>query len=137
MSGINNVDQLRKIYLDLLKKTLTGIIRSEREEYIPLQRFKNSGFKYGILNLFNRIISKKNYLILHKVPFDLEARINGKILPTDADTMIGLKRLNNLHQCIVNVFNNNIPGDLIETGGVERRSNNFYESSFKSLWSHQ
>ena len=40
----------------------------------------------------------------------------GKIWPQYADTMIGLKRLDNLQYCVQTVIKENIEGDLIETG---------------------
>jgi len=40
----------------------------------------------------------------------------GRTWPALADTMIGLKRLDNLHQCVETVLKEGIPGDLIETG---------------------
>jgi O-methyltransferase len=36
--------------------------------------------------------------------------------PEAAETMIGLKRLDNLHYCIRDVLTHNVPGDLIECG---------------------
>ncbi len=36
--------------------------------------------------------------------------------PEFAETMIGLKRLDNLHQCVRDVLERKVPGDLIETG---------------------
>lgn len=46
-------------------------------------------------------------------PHEIE---NGTYWPARAHTMIGLKRLQNIQQCIEDVIQNNIPGDLIETG---------------------
>jgi O-methyltransferase len=43
-------------------------------------------------------------------------RLIGKDWPPDAETMIGLKRLENLRQCVRMVIQNDIPGDFIETG---------------------
>jgi hypothetical protein len=48
--------------------------------------------------------------------FDSNDRAEGKDWPGDADTMIGLKRLDNLHFCIEQVIQHRIPGDFIETG---------------------
>lgn len=45
-----------------------------------------------------------------------EARINGRDWPQHAHTMIGIKRLDNLQECIEQVIIDDIPGDLIETG---------------------
>lgn len=44
------------------------------------------------------------------------ARLEGLDWPTDAMTMIGLKRMNNLHDMLDYVRKNNIEGDFIETG---------------------
>lgn len=41
---------------------------------------------------------------------------NGTYWPKRAHTMIGLKRLNNIEYCIKQVIENNIEGDVIETG---------------------
>jgi len=41
---------------------------------------------------------------------------NGSYWPQRAHTMIGKKRLQNIHKCFADVVLNNIPGDLIETG---------------------
>lgn len=48
-------------------------------------------------------------------PID-EHRLEGLDWPEDAVTMIGLKRMNNLHEMLDYVRVNNIEGDLIETG---------------------
>jgi hypothetical protein len=45
-----------------------------------------------------------------------EQRIEGKMWPGYADTMIGLKRLENIQFCVQKVLDENIPGDFIETG---------------------
>lgn len=68
----------RAMYLELLKKSLTGLIRPGE--------------------------------------IDLEKRLEGRDVPIYAETMIGMKRLNNLQQCIIDILRLDIPGDLIETG---------------------
>ena len=45
-----------------------------------------------------------------------EDRLHGRDWPQFAHTMIGLKRLNNLHESLDYVRTNNIEGDFIETG---------------------
>jgi O-methyltransferase len=54
--------------------------------------------------------------IVRRIEFDATARADGRDWPIEAETMIGLKRLLNLQQCIVDVIRNDVPGDLIETG---------------------
>ncbi len=58
------------------------------------------------------------YLDLYR-PLDQAAqaaRAVGKDWPAEADTMIGLKRLDNLQYCVTEVIRKKVPGDLIETG---------------------
>jgi O-methyltransferase len=47
---------------------------------------------------------------------DPQKRLNGRDWPEHAETMIGIKRMENLQYCISEVIKNNIEGDLIETG---------------------
>lgn len=47
---------------------------------------------------------------------DPEIRITGKDWPAKGDTMIGIKRLENIEYCISEILKNNIAGDFIETG---------------------
>lgn len=60
------------------------------------------------------------------------ARENGTDWPECADTMIGLKRLNNLQQCVTDVIKNKIPGDFIETGVWRGGSTIFMRSILKA-----
>jgi hypothetical protein len=48
--------------------------------------------------------------------FNKEIRESGKDWPTLAHTMIGGKRLRNLQYCIESVLNDDVQGDMIETG---------------------
>lgn len=47
---------------------------------------------------------------------DREKRLIGLDWPKEAETMIGLRRMNNLQYCVEEILKNNIQGDLIETG---------------------
>jgi hypothetical protein len=44
------------------------------------------------------------------------AREEGRDWPADGKTMIRLRRLDNLQQCVTDVLRHGVPGDLIETG---------------------
>lgn len=46
----------------------------------------------------------------------LGEQYDGRIWPTSGETMIGVKRLQNIEDCILDIVENQIPGDLIETG---------------------
>ena len=43
-------------------------------------------------------------------------RVFGRDWPDDAETMIGLVRLNNLHACALDVIRRRVPGDFLEAG---------------------
>lgn len=99
-----------ELYLDLLKKCLTRSIFGEKFRSLSPQN----------ADLFVKTLSKwlasKNLQIVGTAKFDPEARAEGLDWPEEAETMIGLRRLQNIQDCITGVVQQNIPGDLIETG---------------------
>ncbi len=48
--------------------------------------------------------------------YNFKDRSQGSDYPIVAHTMVGLERLNNIQKCVENVLQENVPGDLIETG---------------------
>ena len=82
----------RQLYLELLKRTLLGMIYEDPPKYAP---------------------SIGGYATQLYVPKFREA---GRDVPSQAHSMIGLRRMNNLQFCIEQVLADNIGGDLIETG---------------------
>ena len=48
--------------------------------------------------------------------FDAAGREEGRDWPADAETMIGLKRLANVRECVERTMADGVPGDLVETG---------------------
>jgi O-methyltransferase len=54
--------------------------------------------------------------LARRAAFDPASREEGRDWPPDAETMIGLRRLDNLEATIVDVVRRGIPGDLVETG---------------------
>ncbi len=81
------MDDPRKLYLDLIKRTLTNTIYAD-ENVGPWQ----------------------------PPGFDLELRSEGADWPKYAHTMIGLKRLDNLQFCVEDALTNGVAGDMVETG---------------------
>jgi hypothetical protein len=61
-----------------------------------------------------QLLASRQLRLVRRVP--IEMRTNGRDWPADAETMIGLKRLDNLQSCTADVLRNEIQGDLIETG---------------------
>ncbi|PDV99063.1 TylF/MycF/NovP-related O-methyltransferase [Candidatus Chloroploca asiatica] len=84
--------ELRQIYLELLKRCLLGMIYEDAPTSAPA------------------IGGYKTELYIAKF------REAGRDLPSQAHSMIGLRRMNNLQACIEQVLTDGVPGDLIETG---------------------
>jgi O-methyltransferase len=53
---------------------------------------------------------------VRRTSFDPQTRREGRDWPADAETLIGLRRLDNLQHCVTDVLRQRIEGDLIETG---------------------
>ncbi|MFY7999256.1 MAG: TylF/MycF family methyltransferase [Candidatus Kapaibacteriota bacterium] len=108
-------------YLQLLKNTLTYYLWGET--LLPLEMAQSAtAFHRFIHRCFRaadsviRGMSGGRFRIVRQFKFDPNLRAVGKDWPPLADTMIGLKRLDNIQFCIEDILQNNIPGDLIETG---------------------
>lgn len=106
---------MRHQYLELLKKTILDIHRVELGEFKPIQNNPQT-WQVKLLSVLNKFLLRKGYSIAKYIPYNLEDRINGRDWPSSADTMIGLKRLENIQFCVEEILKNNIEGDLIETG---------------------
>ena len=105
----------RILYLELLKRCLT---RSLWEETLrpyqvppwggPLKRWIK---KRVVAGLRARRIEP-----FERVAFDRKVRELGRDWPAEAETMIGLRRLDNIQECVTTVLKEGVPGDLVETG---------------------
>jgi O-methyltransferase len=103
-------------YLQFMKQCLTRYLYPDR--YRPLQRpsYKKNPITWMFYPALVALLKRKGLEICRYQEFDGAARTEGKDWPAEADTMIGLKRLDNLHACIETVIQDRIPGDFIETG---------------------
>jgi hypothetical protein len=103
------------LYLDLMKKCLTYSLWGETVEPVnPINVLPPGiGFIAGKVVTF---LERRRLRIMRTFEFDAVKRAEGRDWPPLADTMIGLKRLDNLQFCTESIIKNNIPGDLIETG---------------------
>lgn len=102
------------LYLDLLKRTLTRT--GFGEAYRPFTVSSKRRFVFPFYAALYFVLSRFGIEMMEREPFDPAARATGRDRPVDAETMIGLRRLDNLQACIEDVLNQGIPGDLIETG---------------------
>ena len=101
------------LYLDLMKKCLTRTAFPEK--YAPIRPQKTLPRRM-VLTLCQKLMSSLKLEIVRRTEFDARRREEGLDWPGDAETMVGLKRLDNLEVCITNVLRQGVPGDLIETG---------------------
>ncbi|MEH1127926.1 TylF/MycF family methyltransferase [Micromonospora sp. CPCC 206061] len=107
------LDDPRQLYCDLLKKTLTRHIFGEMwMPYHPRRRSLHG----AIYHRGRHLLHRRGLELVRRFPFDAEAREHGRDWPPEAETMIGLRRLDNLEKCIADVLDRDVPGDLIETG---------------------
>lgn len=122
-----------KLYIDLMKKVLTDYNRIEYGEYKPLYRTHQEINNYIYMPLDNLVRMRKGYMICTKTEFDAEKRLNGLDWPANAESMIGIKRMENIEHCVTDVINNNIEGDLIETGVWRGGATIFMRALLKAL----
>ena len=83
-------------------------------KFMIIGRLGNNGFGENWL-LNNEFPTEEQINQISSSEIDIH-RLEGLDWPKDAVTMIGLKRMDNLHKMLDYVRENNIPGDLIETG---------------------
>lgn len=102
------------LYIELMKKVLTDLHRIDLVEFAP-ERYSQT-LKSKLLKALDQFLNKRGFFICRKVKSDYSARVEGLDWPLNADTMIGIKRLNNIQFCIEEILKNNIEGDFIETG---------------------
>jgi hypothetical protein len=87
-------DTAVSLYLDLLKRCVTNLIYQD-----PAIRYIGEGPDDDPIG-----------------PFSLSRRMEGKDWPSQAHTMIGIRRLDNIQTLTEEILQAQVPGDLIETG---------------------
>jgi O-methyltransferase len=101
-----------ELYLDLLKRCLTGSL--EGEELRPIS--PRGGPQRRAWALARRVLQRANLDVVRHVPVNGHLRAEGQDWPATGETMVGLRRLENLRRCISEILANGVPGDLLEAG---------------------
>lgn len=110
-------DLARGLYLDLLKRTLTGAVAEDNDSILGGVRTAGSPmFRKNVADSVGRLIGRLGFELAYKKPYDPEFRAAGRDWPARADSMIGLRRMDNIQHCIDTVIHDDVPGDLIEAG---------------------
>lgn len=123
-------DDLRALYLDLVKRSLTGALAEDNDTILGGARSVGTGtlgqpglnratatqaLKRGA-HAAGRLANRFNLEIAYKRPYDRQLRESGQDWPSRSESMIGLKRMDNIQQAIAQIIADDVPGDLIETG---------------------
>ena len=102
----------QELYLDLLKRCLTGFLypESSNQEIRPQRDLPL------LKKILVNALRKRGCRIYQTKAFDAKARELGKDWPSIGYAMVGLKRLDNLQWCMESVLNERVPGDFLEAG---------------------
>jgi hypothetical protein len=104
------------LYLDLLKRTLSFSLWPEPPLPIATFNYARPAWKRGVIAVAVRLAGAAGLEIVKPHRVTAIEREEGTDWPLYADTMIGLRRLDNLQDCIESVLRDKVPGDFIETG---------------------
>ena len=127
---------LTEPYLDLMKKCLTRYIFPDTHRPLHRPSRAKHPIAWSIYPPVVKLFAKNRLRLYREAEFDQAARAEGRDWPGDADTMVGLKRLDNLHFCINQVLGDEVPGDFIETGVWRGGACIFMRAAMKAHMDH-
>lgn len=100
------------LYLDLLKQVLTrALFETEEQAYEPPRDAPERPL-WDVL----REHSPRGVAMVRRRRYDPAKRAEGRDWPADAETMVGLRRLDNVQACVERALAEGVPGDLLEAG---------------------
>lgn len=112
----------RDRYIALIKEALQFSLWPQPARPVasfePLNRSPARLLALRVLRLASRLLGARDLLIARDVTPDPEKLALGEVWPWPnyGETMIGPRRMDNLEHCVRTVIEEEIPGDLIETG---------------------
>ncbi len=116
-------DASAEAYLELLKACLTRRLSPEKYKELRVPRYFEQGSSLrrrlwwrAVLPPLRALFARYNLELVRRVNDPPEVRERGQDWPAEAETMIGTRRLDNLHRCVRDVLRRGVPGDFIETG---------------------
>jgi len=115
-ASMTNESGKSELYLDLMKKCLTRYIFPETSGPLRRPPLTIKHLAWIVYPPIAAFLKRRGMVVYRETKVDLERRAEGRDWPADAETMIGLRRLDNLHHCIQQVIREEVPGDFIETG---------------------
>lgn len=112
LNGSSSAVTSEERYLDLLKRCLTRFDFDDDLTPIVL----GSPLRRRIWGEVSKLLERKDIVAFRKRPFQAWIREEGRDWPTRAETMIGLRRLDNVQECVETVIADGVPGDVLEAG---------------------
>jgi O-methyltransferase len=100
---------VRHLYLDLLQKALTHTVYRGADSVSFTSRSP-------VRRLVTKMLQRRGIVPVRILENQEQLREEGRDWPLFAQTMVGIKRLENLRMCVETVLEDGVPGDLIETG---------------------
>jgi len=117
------------LYLDMMAKMLTRYGFEGRNVTVRFEPRSYEGYLWNLVRIATR---DRDIRVVEAGEFDAERREIGKDWPADAETMIGMKRLLNVRECLESVIADGVPGDFIETGAWRGGACIFARAVFKA-----
>jgi O-methyltransferase len=103
---------LAERYTSLLLRCLTRTGFGEPQPEAPL----GDDLDPELRTRFTEYLAQHNLAVVRRTPPDPDDRAVGLDWPTEAETMIGMRRLVQLALCVAQVVNEDVPGDMLEAG---------------------
>jgi O-methyltransferase len=107
---------LRDHYCSLLQRALTRYEMETETSYTPIHAIGAHPALRPLIETGQKILRKRSLDFVRVWPPDAKIRGDGTYWPQSAETMVGMKRLNNLRECLVQIFADRVPGDILEAG---------------------
>ncbi len=108
------LDDIRVAYVDLLEKALTYALWNEPPRL--LAELPRSRLRYLPLKIIDLLVAITGWRLAKPYRSGEQKRLEGKIWPLQAQTMIGSYRLANVRLAVETIVAEDIRGDIIETG---------------------
>ena len=118
-----------ELYLDLLKKCLTRYAFGETYQVIR----RRHGVLGKAVTALQGVLGAGGLALVRRQEFNAQLRAEGRDWPQEAETMIGLRRLDNLEFCLKDILRRGVPGDVIETG-VWRGGASIFMRAVLKVW---
>lgn len=107
---------VRDRYLSLLQRALSRYEMETETSYTPVHAVHAPVSLRPVLEAAQKILRKRSLDVVRVRPPDSRSREEGRDWPRSAETMVGMCRLANLRDCLIQVFADGVPGDVLEAG---------------------